>query len=225
MSLCLAACGESPKEERTEEMESLTPEEKTIQAAAKPFLDAVVAGDYPAAYAQLSSHAKVRMSLSQFIQPTDEATHVANQKKAVLNASAQDFQAFVAKAAAEYGASANVISSDQIELDPDMLRGTGDVIESAFSIGLIPETVPAQIRKGAVRAQIGVKLAPGKLKQIADQEGVAVEELEKREDFAPYCNLKVVLVEEGGVLKVGYFEFTYPALNVGLRKVFTSSAT
>lgn len=212
MSLCLAACGDSPKEEIAEETESLTPEEKTIQAAAKPFLDAVAAGDYPAAHAQLSSHAKAQMSLSQFIQPTDEAAHVANQKKAVQNASAQDFQAFAAKVATEYGVPAKVISSDQIELDTDILQGKGDAIESAFSIGLIPETVPVQIRKGAVRAQLGVKLAPGKLKEIADQEGVAVEELEKSEDFAPYCNLKVVLVEEGGELKVGYFEFTPPSM-------------
>jgi hypothetical protein len=31
--------------------------------------------------------------------------------------------------------------------------------------------------------------------------------LKKSEDFDPYFNLKVVLIEDGGQLKVGYFEF------------------
>ena len=212
MSLCFVCCGEAPKEERAEETEALTPQEKTIRTAAIPFLDAIASGDYPGAYAQLSSHAKARMSQSQFIQPADEAAHAANEKKAVVNASAQDFQIFVAKAANEYGVPSKVISADQVEIDPEILQGKGDAIETAFSIGFISDAVPAQIRKGAVRAQMGVKLGPTQLKEIAERDGMTVEELEKSEDFAPYCNLKVVLVEEGGTLKVGYFEFTPPSM-------------
>jgi hypothetical protein len=212
MSLCIASCGESPKGGEAEETESLTPQEKTIRAAAIPFLDAIAAGNIPAAYSQLSSHAKARMSQSQFIQPADEAAHLANEKNAVVNATAQDFQVFVAKAANQYGVPSKVISADQIETDLEILQGKGDAMETAFSIGLISESVPAQIRKGAVRAQIGVKLGAGQLKEIAEREGVTVEELEKSEDFEPYCNLKVVLVEEGGALKVGYFEFTPPSM-------------
>lgn len=47
---------------------------------------------------------------------------------------------------------------------------------------------------------------------MAQQEGISVEELKKEEDFDPYLNLKVVLVEEGGQLKVGYFEFLPPSM-------------
>ena len=47
---------------------------------------------------------------------------------------------------------------------------------------------------------------------MAATEGISVEELKKREDFDPYFNLKVVLVEEGGQLKVGYFEFLPPSM-------------
>ena len=47
---------------------------------------------------------------------------------------------------------------------------------------------------------------------MAQQQGISVEELKKDEDFDPYCNLKVVLVEEGGQLKVGYFEFLPPSI-------------
>lgn len=208
ISLCFACCDQPP----SGESESLTPQEKTIQAAAKPFLDAIAAGDYAKAHAQLSSHAKARMSPSQFIQPADEAAHAANQRQAAVNVSPRDFQLFVTKTANEYGTPSKVISADQIETDSAILQGKGDALETAFSIGLIPDTVPAQIRRGAVRAQIGVKLAPAQLKEIADRDGMTVEELEKSEDFEPYCNLKVVLVDEVGTLKVGYFEFTPPSM-------------
>jgi hypothetical protein len=57
-----------------------------------------------------------------------------------------------------------------------------------------------------------VTLTPAQLKEIAEHEGMTIEELQKSEDFAPYCNLKVVLVEEAGSLKVGYFEFTPPSM-------------
>lgn len=76
----------------------------------------------------------------------------------------------------------------------------------------MPESLPAAIHKASVRAQIGVTLTPAKLKEIADQEGMSVEELEKSEDFSPYFNLKVVLVEEGSGRKVGYFEITPPSM-------------
>jgi len=47
---------------------------------------------------------------------------------------------------------------------------------------------------------------------VAQQEGISVEELKKEESFDPYLNLKVVLVEEDGELKVGYFEFLPPSM-------------
>jgi hypothetical protein len=39
-----------------------------------------------------------------------------------------------------------------------------------------------------------------------------VEELTKDENFDPYFNLKLVLVEEDGEFKVGYFEFLPPSM-------------
>jgi hypothetical protein len=211
-SLCLAGCGETPTEKETEESDSLTAEEKAIQTAAKPFLNALASGDHAAAYAQLSSHAKARMSPSQFFPPKDEAEHAANEKKAVANASERDFQVFVARVANEYGVPSKLISANQIETDPKILGGGGDAMDTAFTIGLMPASIPAEIRKGAVRAQIGVRLPASQLKEIADQQGMTVEDLQKSEDFEPYCNVKVVLVEEGGTLKVGYFEFTPPSM-------------
>ena len=213
VALGLGGCGETPSESKAEESESsLTAEEKAIQAAARPFLNALASGDYPAAYTQLSSHAKARMSESQFLPPKDEAEHTANEKKAVTNATVQDFQIFVAKAANQYGAPSKIISTEQVETDSKILAGKGDAMDTAFTIGFMPASIPAQIRKGAVRAQLGVTLLPSQLKEIADQQGMSVEELEKSEDFAPYCNLKVVMVDEDGSLKVGYFEFSSPSM-------------
>ena len=50
------------------------------------------------------------------------------------------------------------------------------------------------------------------LQNVAQRDGISVEELKKSPDFDPYFNLKVVLVEEGGQLKVGYFEFLPPSI-------------
>jgi hypothetical protein len=36
--------------------------------------------------------------------------------------------------------------------------------------------------------------------------------LKKSEDFDSCFNLKIVLVEEGGQLKIGYFEFLPPSM-------------
>lgn len=209
-----SSCGETSPEaqEKAEQSESLTAEEKTIQAAARPFLEALAGGDYAAAYNELSSHARARMSESQFLPPADEATHAKNEKNAVANASVRDFQLFAAKAANEYGRPSKLISAGEIETDAKILAGNGDAIDTAFTIGLMPGSIPVEIRKGAVRAQLGVTLLSSQIQKIADQQGISVEELEKSGDFAPYCNLKVVMVDEDGALKVGYFEFTSPSL-------------
>jgi hypothetical protein len=39
-----------------------------------------------------------------------------------------------------------------------------------------------------------------------------VEDLKKSEDFDPYFNLKIVLVEEAGQLRVAYFEYLPPSM-------------
>jgi hypothetical protein len=212
VSFCLAGCGGTASEKEAEESDSLSAEQRAIQSAAKPFLDALASGDPAAAYAQLSSHARARMSPSQFFPPKDEAEHAANERKAVTNASERDFQVFVARVANEYGVPSKLISANEIATDPKILGGGGDAMDTAFTIGLMPASIPAEIRKGAVRAQLGVTLPASQLKEIADQQGMTVEELQKTEDFAPYCNVKVVMVEEGGTLKVGYFEFTPPSM-------------
>ena len=85
-------------------------------------------------------------------------------------------------------------------------------MDSMFAIGAMPDWIPANIRRASLRGQIHTELSPQELQKVAQQQGLSVEELKKEEDFDPYLNLKVVLVEEGGQLKVGYFEFLPPSI-------------
>jgi len=72
--------------------------------------------------------------------------------------------------------------------------------------------IPANIRRASLRGQIHTELSPQELQKVAQQHGISVEELTKDGDFDPYLNLKVVLVEEGDQLKIGYFEFLPPSI-------------
>ena len=85
-------------------------------------------------------------------------------------------------------------------------------MDSMFAIGAMPDWIPADIRRASLRGQIHTELSAEELEKVAATEGTSVEELKKSADFDPYFNLKVVLVEEGGQLKIGYFEFLPPSI-------------
>jgi hypothetical protein len=99
--------------------------------------------------------------------------------------------------------------------DTDVLNRRSEqfgAMDSMFAIGAMPDWIPADIRRASLRGQIHTELSPQELEKVAATEGISVEELKKSDDFDPYFNLKVVLVEEGGQLKVGYFEFLPPSI-------------
>ena len=100
--------------------------------------------------------------------------------------------------------------------DPDVLNQRSKeqfgAMDSMFAIGAMPEWIPADIRRASLRGQVHTELSPQELQNAAQREGISVEDLKKSEDFDPYFNLKVVLVNEGGQLKVGYFEFLPPSM-------------
>ena len=73
----------------------------------------------------------------------------------------------------------------------------------------------AQVQLGMIRtgeAHLIDSVVPSALSTLQGQQGITVEELKKDENFEPYFNLKVVLVEEAGQLKVGYVEFMPPSM-------------
>ena len=100
--------------------------------------------------------------------------------------------------------------------DPEVLNRRSKeqfgAMDSMFAIGAMPEWIPADIRRASLRGQIHTELSPQELEKVAATEGISVEELKKCEDFDPYFNLKIVLVDEAGQLKIGYFEFLPPSM-------------
>ena len=85
-------------------------------------------------------------------------------------------------------------------------------MDSMFAIGAMPEWIPADIRRASLRGQIHTELSPQELQNVAQREGISVEELKTSGDFDPYFTVKVVLVDEGGQVKIGYFEFLPPSI-------------
>jgi hypothetical protein len=191
------------------------PDEHKYLLAAKPFFIAVASRKYADAYALLSSHARARMSLDQF-RPQQDADSQQNQSYAFDNVTAEQFAYLMQYVEAAQGAPRAPKMLHVFSTDPDVLNRRSKeqfgAMDSMFAIGAMPDWIPADIRRASLRGQIHTELSPQELEKVAATEGISVEELKKSDDFDPYFNLKVVLVEEGGQLKVGYFEFLPPSM-------------
>ena len=195
---------------------SATPEQRRYLDAAKPFAVAIANRKYDEAYALLSSHAKARMSLNQFSPENDEARFAVHEKNPETNVTVEKFRELMGKAEDRHGAPRSVKNLSVFSTDTDILNRRGkeklDAVDSMFAIGNMPESIPADIRRASLRGTIVTQLSPQELEKIAKEEGTTVAELEKNPDFEPYCTVKIVLVEEAGQLKVGYFEFLPPGI-------------
>lgn len=192
------------------------PKDRPFLEAGRPFYTAIAAGDHAAAHALLSSHARARMTGLQFEAPEDEAA-AAKLAAAVHPAvDAPKFGQLLQATIRAYGTPKRVAELDVFETDPQVLSGQATAVEdrigAMFAIGNMPATIPAAIRRASLRGQLKVELAPAQLAAIAQAHETTPEKLQADPDFAPYVTLKVVLVEEGGALRVGYFEFLPPSL-------------
>jgi hypothetical protein len=195
--------------------ESTTPEEKHFLEAGKPFVVALANRQYPQAYEMLSSHAKARMSLNQFDVSEDEAQLKANYDNPLQNVTADQFAEQIKRVEGRFGPPHEVERLSVQSVDPKTLAGQAtepmDKLDIMFAIGMMPESIPADIRRASLRAQIKTEWKPEDLQRAAKDMGTTEEEARKNLD-APYFNLKFVLVEESGQLKVGYFEFMPPSM-------------
>jgi hypothetical protein len=192
------------------------PDERKYLLAAKPFFVAVANRKYADAYAVLSRYAIARMSLEQFKPSASEADAQQNQTYVFDNVTAEQFAYLMQYVEAAHGAPRapkmlHVFSTDADVLNRHSKEQFG-AMDSMFAIGAMPEWIPAEIRRASLRGQIQTELSPQELQNVAQREGISVEDLKKSEDFDPYFNLKVVLVEEAGQLKIGYFEFLPPSI-------------
>ena len=192
------------------------PDERKYLLAAKPFFIAVASRKYADAYALLSSHARARMSLEQFTPAQQDPNSQQNQSYAVDSVTAEQFAYLMQYVEAAHGTPRAPKMLHVFSTDPDVLNRRSKeqfgAMDSMFAIGAMPEWIPADIRRASLRGQIHTELSAQELEKVAATEGITVEELKKSEDFDPYFNLKIVLVDEGGQLKIAYFEFLPPSM-------------
>jgi hypothetical protein len=192
------------------------PDEREYLVAAKPFFIAVANQQYTEAYALLSSHARARMSLNQFTPAQQDADFQQNESNPFINVTAEQFAYLMQYVEAAHGTPRAPKMLHVFSTDADVLNRRSKeqfgAMDSMFAIGAMPDSIPADVRRASLRGQIHTELSPQELEKVANEQGISVAELKKDEDFDPYFNLKVVLVEEDGELKVGYFEFLPPSM-------------
>ena len=192
------------------------PDERKYLLAAKPFIIAVANRKYTDAYALLSRYAIARMSLEQFKPSEQDSDAQQNQAYVFDNVTPEQFAYLMQYVEAAHGAPRAPKTLHVFSTNPDVLNRRSNeqfgAMDSMFAIGGMPEWIPADIRRASLRGQIHTELSPQELQNVAQREGISVEELKKSGDFDPYFNFKVVLVEEGGQLKIGYFEFMPPSI-------------
>jgi hypothetical protein len=218
LTLVLHGCGK-PEDvkaktlSKQEAAETITPAERPFYDAAKPFAEAIAARDYNKAYEFLSTHAKARMSPNQFVAPDDDATAARNERAVAQNVSAEKFGQMLVPTEKAYGKPVKVLNLHVFSTDPKALSGKGQGLEkldAMFAIGMMPASIPTDIRKASVRSKLKVELSAEQLADAAKAEQTTPEKL--KAEFQPYVTLKIVLVQEAGVLKVGYFEFLPPGI-------------
>lgn len=200
----------------SEHEEEIKAEERPFIDAAKPFYAAIAACEYDKAYAMLSTHARERMSLNQFKPEEDDAAFKKNEDNPVRNVAADKFITMLGLVEKTYGKPKRVENLHVYSTEADVLtrkskEPTG-AIDSLFAIGNMPDSIPGNIRKASLRGHVITELSAADIEKAAKEHGVSADELKKDPDFRPYFTLKVVLVEAGGELKVGYFEFLPPSM-------------
>jgi len=156
------------------------------------------------------------MSLNQFAPAQQDADFQQNELNPFGNVTAEQFAYLMQYVEAAHGPPRAPKMLHVFSTDADVLNRRSKeqfgAMDSMFAIGAMPDWIPADIRRASLRGQIHTELSPQELQRVAQTEGISVEEMKKSEDFDPYFNLKVVLVEENGQLKVGYFEFLPPSM-------------
>jgi hypothetical protein len=222
--MLLTSCGKSQESEKKAVQKSeddfldkdAKPDERKYLLAAKPFFVAVANRKYADAYAVLSRYAIARMSLEQFKPSESDADAQQNQAYVFDNVTAEQFAYLMQYVEAARGAPRAPKMLHVFSTDADVLNRRSKeqfgAVDSMFAVGAIPDWIPADIRKASLRGQIQTELSPQELQNVAQREGTSVEDLKKSEDFDPYFNVKLVFVEEGGQLSVGYFEFLPPSI-------------
>lgn len=196
--------------------DDVTPEENRCLAVGRSFVTALAGRQYADAYALLSGAAKSRMSPNQFTPAKDDAEHQARETASETNVTADGFTRLMAAAETAYGQPAKPADLHVYSSDPNILSGIAkedmDKLDIMFAIGNMPAAAHPDTRKASLRGQIDTQLTDAQLAEEAARQGTTADALKKDPDFRTYFNLKLVIVEDGGQLKVGYFELMPPSM-------------
>src|SRR5262249_27629024 len=155
---------------------------------------AVASRKYADAYALLSRYAIARMSLEQFKPSESESDAQQNQAYVFDNVTAEQFAYLMQYVEAAHGTPRAPKMLDVFSTDADVLSRRSKeqfgAMDSMFAIGAMPEWIPGDIRRASLRGQIHTELSPQELQNVAQREGMSVEDLKKSDDFDPYFNFK-----------------------------------
>jgi hypothetical protein len=177
---------------------------------------ALAASKHEEFYGQLSSHAMAQMSLNQFVPEGDDAKFERNEKMPRRNVALPEFLTLMATAEKFHGSPRKPLDLHVHTSDPAILAGTAtggfETVDVMFAIGNMPKVASAAIRKASLRGSLAVELSPEQLAEAAKAYEMTVDELVKMGDFQPDMNVKLVFVEEGDALRVGYLEFLPPSM-------------
>lgn len=227
--LGLAACGKPDPDSSTSSAKAAretqdfvqieadtTPEERRYLEVGRGVVTALAARDYAAFHGQLSSHARAQMSLNQFAPAEDDAVFEQNEKRPRLNPALSEFLDLMGAMEKQFGQPKRPLDLHVHSTEPDTLAGKKkepmDALDILFAIGNMPALASADIRRASLRAQLQVDLSEAQLSEVAKARQTTIAELSGDPDFKPYLNVKLVLVEEAGELRVGYFEFLPPSM-------------
>ncbi len=192
--------------------EETSPQEIEYLLAAKEFYVAVAEGEFGRAYDLLSQHATQNVHPYQFGISEEAGDRRVTDPGRLEHITKDEFVSQLQKLQARFGPTRDVTSLYVFETEADVLSGKGDRISVMFAIGMMPNSVPAEIRKAGIRGEIRCHFSPEDLEQAVRETGLSAEELQSDEGIYPYFNLKTVLVAEQGGFKVGYFEFLPPSI-------------
>lgn len=165
--------------------EEMSAEDKALVAAAKPFVDAIVRRDYQAAYPLLAASARAGETLEQFVKRSQKLEEEFGRPLSATDLYVNETDGIVLA-----GINHQVAGEDQID------RGLR-IMEAARAVGDMPDEIAKGSRKASVCCDLAIKLDPAKHPEAA--QAAPGEEAEQ-----PVCILTVVLVEEGGAVKVGH---------------------
>lgn len=198
------------------------PKDRPFLEEARPILAAIAARDYAKVYGFLSSHARAKINPEQFVPSLDPGQPRAASAP-LENLSQEQFVEWMQKMEKRFAIPDSVRHVYVASTDPKVLAGQGDRLDVMLAIGGMPADIPVEIRKASIRAAIQCQFPEELVKQIAADlkisEGQARsgkwpqnDEYPDPDDERPYFNVKFVLVEEGGQLKMAYFEFMPPSI-------------